>query len=129
MTEKLTILGSTGSIGTQALDVCKLGGIEVVALTANGSVDIIEAQIREFAPKYAALVDEEAAKELKERVSDTETVIFSGKEGVCRCAEADEADTVLNSIVGMAGLEPTLRAIKKRKKILPIIFFLFLDSF
>ena len=117
MTEKLTILGSTGSIGTQALDVCKLGGIKVIALTANSSVDVIESQIREFTPKYAALVDEKAAKELKERVSDTETVIFSGKEGVCRCAEADEADTVLNSIVGMAGLEPTLRAIKKRKKI------------
>ena len=117
MTEKLVILGSTGSIGTQALDVCRLLGIEVIALTANSSVDILEKQIREFKPKYAALVDEDAAKLLKEKVSDVGTVVFSGKEGVCRCAEADEADTVLNSVVGMAGLEPTLRAIRAKKKI------------
>lgn len=117
MTEKLTILGSTGSIGTQSLDVCKKTGMEVVALTANSNVDIIEAQIREFHPKYAALVDEDAAKVLKERVSDTDTLILSGKEGVCTIAENTEADTVLNSVVGMAGLEPTLRAIKAKRKI------------
>ena len=117
MTEKLTILGSTGSIGVQSLDVCRLAGIEIVALTANSSVDVIEGQIREFKPKYAALVDETAAKELKARVSDTDTVVLSGREGVCRCAEYDEADTVLNSIVGMAGLEPTLRAVNAGKKI------------
>ena len=117
MTEKLVILGSTGSIGTQALDVCRLLGIEVIALTANSSVDILEKQIREFKPKYAALVDEDAAKLLEEKVSDVGTVVFAGKEGVCRCAEAGEADTVLNSVVGMAGLEPTLRAIRAKKNI------------
>ena len=117
MTKSLTILGSTGSIGVQALDVCRLSGIRVAALTANSSVDVIEAQIREFKPQFATLVYEAAAKELKARVADTATVVLSGKEGVCLCAEADAADTVLNSIVGMAGLEPTLRAIAAKKKI------------
>ncbi len=117
MTEKISILGSTGSIGTQSLDVAKKRGYEVVALTANSSIDVLENQIREFKPKFAAVVDEQKAKELKERVSDTFTKVLSGMDGVCECAAADGADTVINSVVGMAGLEPTLTAIKHKKKI------------
>ena len=116
-TQKLTILGSTGSIGTQSLDVCDKLGYEVIALTANSIVDLLEKQIRQYKPKMAALVDERAAKELKDRVRDTDTKILSGLSGVCECAAENEADTVINSVVGMAGLEPTLTAIKAKKKI------------
>lgn len=117
MTQKLTILGSTGSIGTQALDVVDKRGYEVVALTGNTNTKIIEEQIRRYKPKYAAMADEKAAKELSIAVKDTSTVVLSGKEGVCQCAEENEADTVLNSVVGIAGLEPTLRAIESGKTI------------
>ena len=116
-TQKLTILGSTGSIGTQSLDVCDKRGYEVIALTANSNADLLEKQIRQYKPLMAALVDEEAAKELKFRVRDTDTKILSGLSGVCECAAENEADTVINSVVGMAGLEPTLTAIKAKKKI------------
>lgn len=117
MTEKISILGSTGSIGTQSLDVAEKRGYEVIALTANSSVDTVEQQIRRYKPKMAAMVDEAAAKELKLRVSDTDTKILCGMNGVCECAAAEQADTVINSVVGMAGLEPTLCAIKAKKKI------------
>lgn len=116
-TQKLTILGSTGSIGTQSLDVCDKRGYEVIALTANSNVDLLEKQIRQYKPLMAALVDEEAAKELKFRVRDTSTKILSGLSGVCECAGENKSDTVINSVVGMAGLEPTLTAIKAKKKI------------
>ncbi|MGN0463487.1 MAG: 1-deoxy-D-xylulose-5-phosphate reductoisomerase [Acutalibacteraceae bacterium] len=115
--KNISILGSTGSIGTQSLDVIKKNGYRAVALTAYNKVDELERQIREFKPKYAALVDETAAKELSSRVADTDTKIYSGLEGVCECACADEADTVINSVVGMAGLKPTLDAIEAGKKI------------
>lgn len=115
--KNISILGSTGSIGTQSLDVIKKNGYRAVALTAYNKVDELERQIREFKPKYAALVDETAAKELSSRVADTDTKIYSGLECVCECACADEADTVINSVVGMAGLKPTLDAIEAGKKI------------
>lgn len=117
MTEKLTILGSTGSIGTQALDVTDKMGYEIIALTAGKNSELLEKQIRKYKPRYAALADEKAAKKLADAVADTDTKVLCGKEGVCFCAVAEEADTVLNSIVGMAGLEPTLAAIKAKKKI------------
>ena len=116
MKKLLTILGSTGSIGTQALEVVDLQGYEVLALTAGSNVDVIEQQIRKYAPQYAALADENAAKELALRVADTSTKVLSGLEGVCFCAGL-EADYVLNSIVGMAGLEPTLAAIEASNEI------------
>ncbi|MBQ6708041.1 MAG: 1-deoxy-D-xylulose-5-phosphate reductoisomerase [Clostridia bacterium] len=114
--KKLTILGSTGSIGEQALDVARLHGYEITALTANSSVDIIEKQVREFRPKKVALVNQKAAEDLKIRIKDTDTKVLSGVDGVCECA-AYETDTVLNSIVGMAGLEPTLTAISEGTEI------------
>ncbi len=112
----LTILGSTGSIGTQALEVAKLRGFGIYALTAQNNVDIIEKQIREFKPKLAAMANEKAAKELALRVSDTGTKVLSGLEGVCECAQG-RADIVLNSIVGIAGLTPTLKAIEAGSEI------------
>lgn len=117
MTKSLSILGSTGSIGTQSLDVARLRGYNVEALTAYSDVARMEAQIREFHPKTVAMVEEKAAADLKVRVADTNTKVLSGKDGVCACARADAADTVLNSVVGMAGLEPTLAAIDAKKKL------------
>lgn len=117
MTQKLTILGSTGSIGTQALDVVTKRGYEIVALTASKNVAEIEKQIRQYKPMYAAMADEKAAKELKLAVSDTSTKVLSGMEGVCECASFSQADTVLNSVVGIAGLRPTLCAVEEGKTI------------
>ena len=116
-TKNLSILGSTGSIGTQSLETARKCGYSVSALSAYSNVDLIEEQIREFKPKVAALVDEEAAKELKIRVADTDTKVLSGIEGVCECVAEKDADTVINSVVGMAGLKPTLTAIECNKKI------------
>ncbi len=115
--KSISILGSTGSIGTQSLDVIKKCGYKVAALTAYNNVDVIEKQIREFKPKYAAMVDEKAADALKVRVGDCDVKVYSGLEGVCECASIDECDTVINSIVGMAGLKPTLTAINAKKTV------------
>lgn len=117
MTKKLSILGSTGSIGTQSLDVAEMRGYEIIALTADRNAKVLEEQIRKWKPKYAALNDEEAAKALKIAVADTDTKVYSGAEGVAFCAAAAEADTVLNSVVGIAGLKPTLTAIEAGKDI------------
>ena len=116
-TKNLSILGSTGSIGTQSLETARKCGYSVSALSAYSNVDLIEKQIREFKPSVAALVDENAAKALKNRVSDTNTRVLSGLSGVCECASQDGADTVINAVVGMAGLRPTLTAIECGKKI------------
>lgn len=117
MTKALSILGSTGSIGTQSLDVARKCGYSIEALTAFSDAKLLEEQIRAFHPKTVALVSEAAAKDLKVRVADTNTKVLTGKAGVCECAACPTADTVLNSVVGMAGLEPTLAAIAARKKI------------
>lgn len=117
MTENLSILGSTGSIGKQSLDVCRKCGYGVKALTAFSSVDEIEKQAREFKPEKVALVDEKSAADLKIKLADTDIKVLGGMDGVCECAEIQSADTVLNSVVGMAGLKPTLKAIYAGKKI------------
>lgn len=117
MTKDLSILGSTGSIGTQSLDVARKCGYGVEALTAYSDTKRMEEQIREFHPKTVAMVSEPAAKDLKIRVADTDTKVLSGMEGVCTCAADTNADTVLNSVVGMAGLAPTLAAISAHKKL------------
>ena len=117
VTKNLSILGSTGSIGTQSLEPARKCGYSVSALSAYSNVDLIEEQIREFKPQMAALVDENAAKELKNRVSDLDVKVLSGIDGVCECARIESADTVINSVVGMAGLKPTLSAIEANKKI------------
>ncbi len=117
MTKNITILGSTGSIGVQSLDVAKKMGYGVTALTANRSVKIMEEQIRAFKPALAALSDEAAAKELRVKVADTSTRVLGGSEGVCECAAADGADTAIDAIVGLAGLTPALTAVNAGKKL------------
>ena len=117
MTSNLSVLGSTGSIGKQSLDVCRKCGYTVKALTAFSSVDEIEAQAREFRPELVALVDEKSAETLKIKLKDTSVRVLSGIDGVCECAALESADTVLNSVVGMAGLKPTLTAVRAGKKI------------
>lgn len=115
--KNISILGSTGSIGTQSLDVCRMHGYNVKCLTANSSVDIIENQVREFKPELVCMMNEEAAKDLRSRIADTSAKVVSGMDGLIECAVYDGADTVLNSVVGMIGLQPTLEAIKAKKTI------------
>ncbi len=115
MKKNITVLGSTGSIGVQSLDVAEKAGFGVTAITANSSVAAIEAQIRKFRPLAAALSDEAAAKDLKARVADTGTKVLAGEEGVCECAAMDGADTVIDAIVGLAGLKPALTAVNAKK--------------
>lgn len=115
--KSINLLGSTGSIGVQTLDVARTHGYKIEALTAHSSVDIIEKQIREFKPRYAALVDEKAAADLKVRVADLSVKVLSGLEGVSFCAAEGEGNITLNSVVGMAGLKPTVDAINAGKTI------------
>ena len=108
----ISILGSTGSIGVQSLDVAKMHGYRIKALTANSSVRALEEQSRQFGPEYVAMRDEDAAKELKIALRDTDIKVLSGAQGVCECASLPGVDTIINSIVGIAGLHPTLAAIE-----------------
>ena len=117
MTNNLSILGATGSIGTQALDVCEKRGIRITCLTAHSNDRLLEQQARKYHPHTVALVDEAAARRLKTALQDTSIRVLSGMEGVCACAADDETDTVLTSVVGMAGLQPTLCAIEAKKTI------------
>lgn len=117
MTENLSILGSTGSIGTQALKVCELLNLKVSALTANSNVELLENQARKFKPQLVVMGTEEKAKDLKLRLSDTDVKVSYGIDGLCEAATIDGADTVLNSVVGMIGLMPTLEAISAKKNI------------
>ncbi len=119
MGRKIALLGSTGSIGTQTLDVVRENrdDLEVVGLAANKNVDLIEKQIREFEPKYACMFDAEAAKELKVRVADVPVKVLEGMDGVIEIATCKEADTVLTAVVGMIGIRPTIAAIESGKDI------------
>ena len=111
----IALLGSTGSIGTQSLDVCRMHGYRVVCLTANRRVDLMETQIREFRPDLVSMMDPVAADDLRTRVADTSTKVLSGMDGLIECATYSGADTVLNAVVGMVGLQPTLAAIQAKK--------------
>lgn len=118
---KVSILGSTGSIGTQALEVVEdlkgIYNIEVTAVSASSNIKLLEEQIRKFKPKYAAVFDENRARELKTAVSDTTCHVVSGQDGLCFIAAEADCDMVLSSIVGFAGLVPTMRAISAGKDI------------
>lgn len=114
--KSLIVLGSTGSIGTQALEVAKRDGYRVTALAAGSNAKLLEKQARQFKPRFVAAWDKKAAEELKLSLKDTDIKVLSGEEGVCTVAEG-EGDIVLNSIVGIAGLKPTLRAINAGKDI------------
>ncbi len=115
--KNISILGSTGSIGTQSLDVCRMHGYSIKCLTANSNAALMEAQIREFKPEMVCMMNEKAASTLKAKISDMNTKVVAGLDGLIECATYDGADTVLNSVVGMIGLQPTLEAIKARKTI------------
>ncbi len=113
---KISILGSTGSIGTQALQVVEdlkgIRDIEVTAISGNSNIKLLEEQIRRFKPKFAAVSDEAGAKLLQTAVADTDCRVLSGQDGLCAVAAESGADMVLSSIVGFAGLVPTMRAIE-----------------
>lgn len=113
----ISVAGSTGSIGTQTLDVAQRLNIRVSALSANSNIELLEEQIRRFKPIIAAVYDEEKAKDLRLKVKDTATKIVSGMEGLCEAAAQKDADITITSIVGMIGIVPTLEAIKAKKQI------------
>lgn len=113
----ISILGSTGSIGTQTLDVAETCGVPVAALAAHKNVDLLEQQARIFHPHLVAAADSAAASALKQRLADTEIRVLAGEEGVKAAASLPQADTVVTALVGIAGLEPTLAAIDAGKRV------------
>lgn len=117
MNKKASILGSTGSIGTQSLEVCEKHGIQITALAAHSSTELLEQQSRKFHPEYVGIYNENKYTELKERLADTDIKVLCGMEGLCEIAALPQSDIVLNSVVGMVGLLPTLKAIEAGKDI------------
>ena len=116
--KRIAILGSTGSIGTQTLDVVRANGdIEVVGIAAGRNIDALESQIREFSPKICGVWDEEKAKELAVRVADTGTKIVSGMEGLLEIAVMEGYEILVTAVVGMIGIRPTMAAIEAGKDI------------
>ena len=116
--KKIAILGATGSIGTQTLEVVRENGdIEVLALAAGSNITLLEAQIREFGPKLAAVWTEENARELKSRIRDLDVKVVSGMDGLLEVAAMPEAEILVTAIVGMIGILPTIEAIKAGKDI------------
>ncbi len=116
--KNISVLGSTGSIGTQTLDiVSKNDDLKVVALAAYGSIELLEKQIREFKPELVCVYDEERAKKLRQNISDLAIKVVSGMDGLMEVASIDSADIVVTAIVGMIGLQPTMAAIKAGKDI------------
>ena len=117
MTKTIALLGSTGSIGRQTLQVARELKLRVAALAAGSSVELLEAQAREFSPRLAVLYDKDAAAELRQRLRDTDIEVLAGPEGLLAAAQAEEADTVVTAVVGSVGLEPTLAAIRLGRRI------------
>lgn len=116
--KNIAILGSTGSIGTQTLDVARKNeDLRVVAVSAGKSVEKLEEQIREFHPILAAVWDEKAARDLKTRIADTDTKVVSGMEGLLELASMPESDILVTAIVGMIGIRPTMEGIRAGKDI------------
>ncbi|MBQ6430973.1 MAG: 1-deoxy-D-xylulose-5-phosphate reductoisomerase [Oscillospiraceae bacterium] len=118
MTKRLSILGSTGSIGRQTLEVVEtMNDVRVAALTAGANTELMARQCRQFHPELAVMATEEAAVDLRQRLAGEKIRILSGMDGLIAAAELDGADTVVTAVVGMVGLRPTLAAIRKRKRI------------
>ena len=113
----IAVLGSTGSVGEQALDVARTAGVPVHALCANRSVRRAEEQIREFHPTACAMADEDAAAALRIAVADTPTRIYAGEQGICEMIAESDAETVVNAIIGEAGLRSTLTTLEQKKKL------------
>ncbi len=117
MSRCISLLGSTGSIGRQTLEVVEALDLRVCALTAHKSVDLVETQARKFRPELAVLTDPAAASDLKVRLADTDIRVASGPEGLLEAAALEAADTVLTAVVGVAGLAPTLAAVRAGKRL------------
>lgn len=117
MIKNISILGSTGSIGTQTLDVVDKLGLNVVALTASTNIKLLEEQVRKYKPQLAVVFDETKAKILKDNIKDTVTLVLSGMDGLIAAATVESAELVLNSVVGMVGLKPTIAAANAKKDI------------
>lgn len=117
MVNSLSILGSTGSIGTQTLDVVDKLNLKVSALTASTNIKLLEEQVRKYKPELAVVFNEEKAKEFKDNIKDTNTRVLSGMDGLIEAATLENADLVVNSVVGMVGLKPTLAAANAKKDI------------
>lgn len=118
MAKNITILGSTGSIGTQTLDVIReIGGISVKAMTTNTRIELFEQQIREFRPELVCVMNAEKAKELENNIKDLDIPVLTGMDGLVAAATYEKSDTVVNSVVGNIGLVPTVAAIKAKKDI------------
>ncbi len=116
--KKIAILGSTGSIGTQTLDVVRANGdIQVMGISAGRNIKKLEEQAREFSPKLVAVWDEKAAEDLKVRLHDTDIKIVSGMEGLLELASMEEVEILVTAIVGMLGIRPTIQAIRSGKDI------------
>lgn len=115
--KKIAILGSTGSIGTQTVDILPSIDAEVVALTTNRRINLLEEQARALHPKMVCAMDENAAKELKIKLADTDITVLTGMDGLIACAAESGADIVVTAVVGMVGLLPTMAAIKAGKDI------------
>ena len=113
----IIILGSTGSVGEQAIDVARFENKRVTAISACSNVKRVEEQAREFCVDYCAMSDEKAAAELKIRLADTNIRVFSGEEGICEMISKSNADVAVNSIIGKAGLKPTLAVIESKKRL------------
>ena len=119
MKKNISILGSTGSIGTQTLQIAQeySNKINVVALSANSNISLLEEQSRKFNPEIVCVANEKKADELKIKLADTNIKVVSGKKGLVECATAKNVDTVVTAVVGISGLEPTIEAIKAKKDI------------
>ena len=116
--KKISILGSTGSIGTQTLDVVREhGDMQVVALSCGRNLSLIEKQAREFKPQFVSVSDENDAKKLRTSLADTDIEVGYGMDGLIRCATIEPCDIVVTAIVGMLGIRPTIAAIKAKKTI------------
>lgn len=111
------ILGSTGSVGTQAINVAEKNNIKVDAIAANTNVDLVEKQARSLGVKACAMSDSDAARSLRIKLADTDIKVYSETDGICRMIEETESQTVINSIIGKAGLLPTLAALDSDKKL------------
>lgn len=117
MTKNISVLGSTGSIGTQTLDVADKLDLRVSALTAAKNIELLEQQVRKYKPELAVVYDEEKAREFKVAIADTDTKVLSGMDGLIEAARLPQADLVVNSVVGMVGLKPTIAAAEAKKDI------------
>ena len=117
MTKTIALLGATGSIGRQTLEVVRELGLSVAALTAHTQIDLLERQARQFMPRLAVLYDETAAQELRRRLRGTGIEVMAGEEGLLAAATLPEADTVVTAVMGSVGLKPTLAAIRQGKRI------------